>query len=324
VKLAKSTLALFSSPARRFLAGLERPRPPKRAVIAERLRAVGRPLFEAAIDFEIQFGGLVFGRPGKRRDVKLGIDYRPRRRTFSEDDPDPELVPIGRAHDGYDLLYMTERGEVFSYVDSVVMKNSSIASYIEQELIWYTRTWRAPRFYAYVWPALPGARRSGALGASLAEALGLLRLPLVSDAYEVWWEDRGVRLTQVLFAGSWQSERTSVVARSLDELIGVLRVARSIEPDVRVCLNTEPVRKVRPTRRRRAAAPSMESWGETPGAERYPVGGDVTGVVWITRGRRRESWIQQYRVFRQAGHAPELLSWDTFTSKGGTSRDMEE
>jgi hypothetical protein len=315
VKLAKSTLALFSLPAQRFLAELERPRPPSRAAIAEKLRAVSRPVFEAAIDFEIQFGGLVFGRPGKRRDVKLGIDYRPRRRTFSEDDPDPELVPIGRAHDGYDLLYMTERGEVVSYVDSVVMKNSSIASYIEQELIWYTRRWRAPRFYADLWPAQ---------GARLADALGILRLPLVSDAYEVWWEGQGVRLTQVLFSGSWKSVHTSVVARSLERLIGVLRAARSIEPDVRVCVNTEPVRKVRPTRRRRAAAPSMESWAETPGAERYPMGGDVTGVVWIGRGRRREPWIQQYRVFCQAGCTPELLSWDTFTPKGGTSRDMEE
>ncbi len=317
MKLGTKTLSLFSSPAQRYLARLERPRPPSRRAVADKLRVAGRPVFDAAVDFQVRFGGLVFGPPGKREDVQFGIDYRPpRRRSDEPDDPELTLVPIGRAHDEYDLLYMNEQGEVISYVDSVVMKNSSIMSYIEQELVWYTRAWRAPCFYADLRPAM---------GDRLAERLDLQRIPLVSDAYEVWWERKRVRVQQVLFAGSWKAGHTSVTARSLEDLVHVLRTARAIDPNVRVNLASRPLKAVRPAKRRREQAPSMELWAASPGAERYPFGSDpdVTGVVWIIHERGRPR-IQQYRVFNHPGEAPKLRSWTTFTPEGGIFRDMEE
>jgi hypothetical protein len=317
MKLTAKTLSLFSSPAQRFLERLERARPPSKRAVAEKLRAAGQPMPDAVIDFEVQFGGLVFGPPGNRSDVKLGIEYRPRRRLSSQpDDPELTSVPIGLAHDEYDLLYMNEEGEVIAYVDSVVMKNSSITSYIEQELISYTRAWRRPSFYAGVWPAM---------GVRLADAMGLHGIPLVSDAYEAWWEGDGVRLTQVLFPGSWASGHTSVMARSLEHLVRALRAARSLDPALRVSVNAEPRKEVRPRKRQRDSAPPMESWAEVPGAERYAFGstGAGTGAVWVVPGRRGHR-IQQYRIFNYPGLPSELAAWTTLTSKGAIVRNMEE
>ncbi|MDI1443570.1 hypothetical protein [Polyangium sp. 6x1] len=271
------------------------------------------------MDFERQFGGLRFlvGPAGEKQEFKLGIEWHePRPKPGDKDDPERTMVPIGWGWNEYEQLFMNERGEVVSSFDTISMKSSSIVRYIEQLAIGLTPRWKPPSFTVVLRPAL---------GERLARALALRCVEEASDEYKAWWRGHGLFLQQVLFPASWQAGHTTIQARSIDDAVRAIEMAGALEPGLMVEVGSNPLKMTRPTKSRRAHAPSIDAWASVPGARRYPYANEsphMKGAVWMLK-KRGTHIIEQYRVYEDEDGEQELLAWDTFKASGGTSRDME-
>lgn len=274
-------------------------------------------MFSAALDFEDVFGGLRFdiGPAGLKERFELGIQGRAWR--DGEDECLRTMVPVGSGWSGSIQLFLSPDGEIWSSSDSeVVMRNASILHYIEQQAYQLVSPWRSPQFSVTVRPPI---------GEGLASAMSMKRVEAASDRYMMFWQAEGLLLQQVLFPASWKSAETEVSTRTIKGAACVIESAHQLDPRVRIDVNAAPMQQVRPTKRQRLKAPSVDSWESVPGAKRYAYGNEwsnMTGAVWVVASAGKTA-IEQYRVFLSEDEEPELVTWDTFTKEGGITRDME-
>lgn len=305
-------MALFSERTQRlFGASRRRYIPRDREEISRKLAACKRPAFDAVLEFEEYFGGLIVGQ--QKQTLELGVSF-----TKSEPDPedpeDPErtMVPIGQFPSSPIMLLMDARGEVVSYFERIWARSSSIFSYLEQYALGVEERWPLPRFSGSVRPAM---------GARLAEALKLGRDDGACDAYELWWESDDITLHETSFSSSEKSGLTYIYTGSLASIVKVMRAAALHDADVRIRVSAEPMKTTKWTKKQqRASSHTIDSWGRESGATRYAYaqeGDDVGGTVWIIAHDGRLQ-IQQYRLDQGR-----LIGWDSYTPDGGISRDVE-
>src|SRR5262245_57447083 len=108
--LDAKTLALFSARARRVLQRARRSKPRDRRAIVSKLSKIGRPVFDAVVDFERNFGGLelALGSGRSKQHFKFGIEWHAPRPDDDPDHPERTMVPIGGGRNGYEDLFMNE------------------------------------------------------------------------------------------------------------------------------------------------------------------------------------------------------------------------
>ena len=310
--LAPALLAAFSPYARDVLAAAHRDRVPvRRDVLTRRLRVEGLPPCNAWLAFQARYGGLRFRIGGKREGCTFAFGLDPARHLRDPDAPRRHAVLIGR---GVDDLYMDARGEVLVEHDGVIMRNSSIESYLEQAIDAPRRVWRGPQFGATI--------DTPALAEAIATKFGAAIDAPRSDAYQSLWASPRLRIWRTHYPRSWRSKTLIVRSRSLPLLVAMLEEVQRCAPTARFRVSGSPVKHVRPTRRARAAVPSCEAWADHARLRLEGPDTSVVGPVWVVGDG--ETLALHNHSFEVFGDGPRtLIEWSTITKSGELCRDLQ-
>ena len=145
---------------------------------------------------------------------------------------------------------MDARGEVLTEQDGVIMRNSSIESYLEQAIDARRQVWRGPRFQATI--------DAPTLAEAIATAFGATVEAPRSDAYQLLWASSQLRVYQTRYPRSWRSKMLIIRTRSLELLVAILEEVQRRAPTARFRISASPVEHARLTAR--ATVPSCEAW----------------------------------------------------------------